>query len=135
MHIIWLVLLFETKHFIADWLLQTDYMFGKFKRHGWILPLSAHCGVHALFTLAICLLIRPELFWLAGVDFVIHFLMDRFKASPNLLGRYKLMSDRELATASETEKRHNKIFWKTLGLDQWVHSLTNLLIVAALVFL
>src|SRR5262249_37291025 len=97
--VLWLLLVFETKHLFADFFLQGEYMLGKFKRQGWQLPLAAHCAVHAAFTLAICLLVRPELFWLAGVDFSVHFVMDRIKASPDLLGRYKNLSAREYPAA------------------------------------
>ena len=135
MQIIMLLLSFETKHLFADFFLQGEYMLGKFRRHGWALPLAAHCGVHAVITLAICLLVRPELFWLAGADFAIHFVMDRVKASPDLLGRYKALSAREMAAATPEERRGNKFFWWSLGFDQYIHQLTSLAIVACLTYL
>jgi len=132
MHLVLLLLVFETKHLFADYLLQGEYMLGKFRRQGWVRPLAAHCAVHALMTLAICLVVRPELFWLAAVDFGIHFVMDRVKASPDLLGRYKALSAREMPTATAEERRGNRYFWWSLGFDQYVHQLTSLAIVACL---
>lgn len=139
---------FECKHLLADWIFQTTYMVvGKGKRTGWILPLSFHCGWHALGTALILLLLVPErvthlesdgtevvrVLTLAGklllvcLDFVIHFGMDRVKSSPNMLGKFKYICD--YVNATKSEKLGDFIFWKTLGIDQFVHHLTNLLIV------
>jgi len=125
-----LLFLFQTKHLIADFLLQTEWMQGKFGRFGWVLPLAAHCAVHAALTLAICLWVRPEFWWLALVDFAVHFVMDRTKASPNLLGRFKVLSNREFPTATPAEKRSNRFYWWSVGFDQYVHQLTNLALAA-----
>lgn len=125
--------LFDLKHFIADYVLQTGYMaIGKGKTDRWIVPLSAHCAVHALGT-AFCLgLAAPYLslsifsiIKLVILDFAIHFVMDRIKSSPRLLGRFRQLSGEPTPIAL----RDNKLFWVCLGLDQWVHHLTNLLIV------
>jgi len=99
------------KHFLADFLLQTAYMLGKGKTgSGWILPLAAHCLVHALFTLIIFLFFKPDLaLGLALLDFVIHFIVDRIKASPSLGGRFKPT---------------DSYFWWALGADQLAHGLT-----------
>ena len=134
MTLVYLLLLFETKHLFADFFLQNEYMLGKFRQSGWVKPLAAHCGVHAAMTLAICLAFRPELAWLAAVDFVVHFTMDRIKASPFMLGRYKALSAREIVSATPEERRHNKYFWWSLGFDQYVHQLTNLALVVCLTF-
>jgi hypothetical protein len=70
--------------------------------------------------------------------------MDRIKASPNLLGRYKALSADEmksilsylptLGEAGVQEKfgdqlRSNVYFWWALGLDQGVHHLTHYAII------
>jgi hypothetical protein len=54
---VWLLLaVYQLKHFVADYPLQTPYMLKKFlPGNDFIKPLSAHAGVHALFTLY-CLL-------------------------------------------------------------------------------
>ena len=85
-------------------------------RPGWdfILPLSIHCGVHMLLTLALVLYVQPSLWWLAILDFAVHFLMDRIKAGPRYLGRF---SD-----------HRSKAFWVCFGVDQMVHHLTHIFI-------
>lgn len=108
-----LLVLFQLKHFIADFPLQDEYMLGKFKGgYDWILPLTAHSATHAYFTFIISiLLVDLQLaILLALLDFTIHGTMDRIKASPNLLGRYK---------------PENKLFWWSLGFDQMIHHLTH----------
>lgn len=122
MNPLWLLPGFQVKHFLADYVLQTRYMLGKFApswRHAYP-PLAAHCGVHAAFTF---FMTGPfvGLYWaliLAGFDFVTHFIIDRVKASPNLLGIY-----------SHTQPQ----FWWMLGGDQMLHHLVHYAIVAVTV--
>ncbi len=141
-----LLIIYRLKHFVADFLLQGRYMLGKFKP-GWdfVPPLAAHCGVHALFTLIIALKVKPEYWWLAIVDFVAHFIMDRIKASPKYLGRYKALSANEMipliqkaqaGILDEDDKkriRGNGLFWWCLGIDQEFHGLTHYFIIFMLV--
>ena len=129
-----LLVVFQIKHFVCDFPLQTPYMLGKFKERGWLMPLAAHSGVHAFATFLICG------FWnwsvalaLALVDFAVHFTMDRVKASPNMLGKFKALAASEFYSATPLGKRHNKYFWWSLGLDQSVHHLTHYAIIALLV--
>lgn len=132
MLLLWLV--FETKHYIADYVWQTEYMLRKFLPTGWERPLAAHCLVHAGLTLAICLFVNPALaVGLALLDFVVHFAMDRVKASPRLLGRYKSLCASEFKDASKRQMRDNRRYWLAMGFDQYVHHVTNLAIVAILV--
>jgi hypothetical protein len=133
--VIWLLLLyFQLKHFVADYPLQVPYMLKKFLP-GWdfILPLSAHCGVHAALTLIPVLMLKPSLWWLALADFAIHFVMDRIKASPKMLGRFKALTAKDFPTASAAMKRYNTFFWWSLGFDQMVHHLTHYLIIYTLI--
>lgn len=103
-----LLIIFQLKHYLADYVLQTRYMLGKFNADwSFVMPLAAHAGVHAAFTFAICTVLRHELWWLAVVDGVSHFLIDRVKAGSRWLGRY---SDKSKAP-----------FWLVLGLDQFLH--------------
>lgn len=141
-----LLIVFAIKHYVADFLLQGRYMLGKFKP-GWdfVPPLAAHCGVHALFTLLICLKFDPKYWWLAIVDFVVHFIMDRIKAGPKYLGRFKALSANEMipilkkaevGVLDESDRklvRNNGLFWWFLGLDQEVHKLTHYFIIFMLV--
>jgi len=100
-----LLVLYQVKHFLADYPLQTPWMLGKFK-DGWAFlgPLAAHAGVHAVCTLIIALCFNPRYFWLAGVDFILHFLMDRIKARPNYMGRWKALSGYEYMSAIKRQK-------------------------------
>lgn len=160
-----LLVIYQIKHYIADFPLQNSYMLGKFKYEGWALPLLAHVAVHGLFTFIISfgyivfkyqnrdvefmypgiliLCIIPALF-----DMTIHFIMDRIKASPNLLGRFKALSANEMNTLLSyiptlgkegvmknfSDKfRSNTLFWHSLGIDQGVHHLTHYAIIYFLV--
>jgi len=140
-----LLIAFQAKHFLADYPLQKGYMLGKFKEKNWALPLAVHCGVHAAFTFAIVLacvwniagpwsLFAP--FLLAGFDFTVHFIMDRIKASPYLLGRFKALGPSQYLYCVENpnpftklQLRGNTFFWWSLGLDQTVHHLTHYVII------
>lgn len=110
-----LLIVYQFKHFVGDYILQNVWMLQK-GRPNWefLLPLSIHCGVHALMTLAITIYLAPQLWWLSLLDFVIHFTMDRIKAGPKYMGRY-----------TDT---HKKAFWVCFGFDQMVHHLTHLYI-------
>ncbi len=112
-----LLVIFHIKHFLADYPLQGKYMLGKFKTgKEWIIPLAAHAGVHFLFTFFIVFVFQDltKAFWLATIDFIVHFVVDRIKASPNLLGRWK---------------PDNAKFWLALGGDQMAHHLCHYLII------
>jgi len=124
---LWIVVL-QVKHFVADYPLQGSYMLGKFKREGWILPLAAHAGVQAAFTLVIAACIDMRMWWVCLVDFVTHFTMDRIKASPNLLGRFKTLNALNYILATKSERWGNTLFWWALGFDQLVHHLSDILI-------
>ncbi|SRR6266851_5313326 len=155
-----LLVLFQVKHFLADYPFQTEYMLGKFKPRGWFKPLVAHAAVHALGTFLIANYFdATHPLGLALFDFVIHFTMDRVKASPALLGRWKALSGEEYADVKETiavtahvyegndtdlrfspsyryakqRLRDNKLFWWALGFDQMVHHLTHYAVIFLMV--
>jgi len=116
-----LLIIFQVKHFVADFPLQREYMLRKVSPNwDFVLPLSVHCGVHAALTLAICMWFRPELWWLAGIDFLVHFVMDRLKSGPKYLGRYN--------------DRNKPGFWNALGFDQMVHHLTHIGLIWMILF-
>lgn len=155
--ILLLLFIFQIKHFVADFPLQNKYMLGKFKEKGWILPLTAHSGVHAVFTfiISLCFVGLYVSILLGVMDFVIHFTMDRIKASPKMLGRFKAINEFEYASyqkridrsfkegaiydvsEAETDLHYrmesNKKFWWSLGLDQMVHHLTHYIIIMFLI--
>jgi len=71
-----LLVIYQLKHFVADFPLQREYMLRKI-RPGWdfFLPLLLHCGVHGVGTLIIVISVNSSLWWLAVVDFAIHFFI------------------------------------------------------------
>lgn len=107
-----LLVLFQIKHFIADYPLQTGYMLGKLQRTNWVLPLLSHASVHSVFTFVISVLFVPVqlALFLAIADLILHFVIDRLKASPDIGGRF-----------NPTQS----YFWWALGLDQMAHHLTH----------
>ena len=123
-----LLVLFQLKHFLADYPLQTTYMLGKMQATGWIRPLATHAAVHACITAIIVLwyfilLGQPMLALifaplLAIADFIIHFIVDRLKASPSLGGRF-----------NPTQP----YFWWALGADQMAHHLTHYAFIAIII--
>jgi hypothetical protein len=116
-----LLVLFQIKHFLADFPLQFPFMVRRKGLPGWqfLLPLCAHCAIHALFTLLIVLWVDPNYWWLAGADFLIHFVLDRMKAGPFYFGRF---SDPNSVS-----------YWTVFGFDQMAHHLTYLWIVWVLI--
>lgn len=75
-----LLVIYQLKHLICDYFLQGKYMLGKFNREGWIMPLAAHCAVHALATFSIALYYMPSYALpLAIADFIVHFVVDKIK--------------------------------------------------------
>lgn len=136
---------FQLKHFIADYLLQGEFMLRKFSP-GWefFLPLLSHVGVHGAGTYLYLMIlgVGPQYYWLVLADMLIHFTMDRLKAGPKYMGRWKPLTMVEYTTFKQhmvedeevKGKRYlhareklsnNKFFWWSLGLDQMVHHLTH----------
>ena len=125
--------MFQFKHWLCDYPLQTPYMLQKFNRKGWVHPLYCHASVHAAGTLLISFVFLlgtadgmlnvvdtlRVLTWVSILDLTTHFIIDRVKAHPDLGGRYT--SD-------------NPKFWWCLGADQMLHHLTHYGIIAILMF-
>ena len=102
---------FLAKHFLADFLFQTDWMAtGKDRAEGWVPSLAAHASVHGAMTAALFLVVSPSLAWLGLVDAVIHGVIDRIKS---------LATQRAKLTPGQTT------FWWLFGADQSFHHLTH----------
>ncbi len=113
-----LLLVVALKHFVADFVLQTNWIArGKERATGWALPLAAHVAIHGAMTLAIALVFNPAAWWIAGVDIVIHALVDRGKSMISQAAHWPITDAR---------------FWWLLGFDQFLHQVTNVGLVAAL---
>jgi hypothetical protein len=112
-----ILLAFAFKHFVADFLLQTNWIaHGKERREGWLWPLAVHILIHAALTLVIALAIAPRLWWLALVDLVVHGCIDRSKSLTALWGGWK---------------PNQGPFWWLMGFDQFLHQVTNIGLAAA----
>ncbi len=108
------LILMQVKHLICDYPLQIPWMLGKFKPYpDFVRPLLAHSMVHFVGTQIMCLIFGWPL-WLAALDLVTHFVIDRLKASPSLGGRWK---------------PDNRYFWWALGADQFAHHIVGIAIV------
>jgi len=116
-----LLLVMALKHYLADFVLQTNWIArGKERPEDWMGPLALHVLIHAAFTLVIALAVAPRLWWLALVDLVVHAAIDRGKS---------LIS---LRTGWDAAKAQ---FWWLLGFDQFLHQATNIFLAAALLAL
>lgn len=137
-----LLVLFQIKHFVADFLLQNKWMLHKFDDDwGFFIPLLAHASINGAFTLLICLFVDSTMWWLCLVDVVSHFIIDRIKSGKKYLGRFHAMSASEMSDNLEvlyTEKivgsslhtkgilraiKHNTYFWWCVGFDFFLHQL------------
>ena len=102
---------FEFKHFVADYLLQTVWMIqgkGDLRSGGGY----AHAGIHALGSLLVLVATGVPILataLLVGAEFVIHYLLDFAKAS---YGR------------GVDPNRQVQLFWAQHGFDQFLHHLT-----------
>lgn len=139
-----LLLVFQAKHWLADYPLQGRYMLGKFKAWpGCLGPLAAHASVHGVMTTAISLAVAPSLWWLGLVDALLHGVVDFVKANPRLGGRWSALSKAEMRNIMHYEEnvrrdqftrqmRSNTLFWWALGADQAAHHITHYALIWAL---
>jgi len=116
-----LLVLFQIKHYIADFLLQTDFTENKAKKENWLLPLLAHTATHGLFTLLIVASFVPPVIalGLALFDVVLHSITDRLKASKNLF---------------RNVEKTGMAYWYGLGLDQMIHHITHYIIILVVIW-
>ncbi|NJO48155.1 MAG: DUF3307 domain-containing protein [Leptolyngbyaceae cyanobacterium RM2_2_4] len=90
-----LLVVYQLKHFLADYPLQGRYMLGKFKPFpACLLPLLSHGLVHGVFTFLIALYFKDwqVAAWLGALDMLIHSGVDYVKANPSLGGRFKALT-------------------------------------------
>lgn len=108
---LWVMLCLELKHFVADYLLQFDWMIrgkGSLTMPGGY----AHAGIHAVGTVIVLALLGLApvviLFFAVG-EFVVHYALDFAKAH---YGDHVSSSDKP------------RTFWAFNGLDQFLHHST-----------
>jgi len=117
--VLWAFAAFQLKHFLGDFVLQTKTQVvnkGFYGRRGGI----AHAATHALLSVPVLVLLTraPVLIAAAAVvEFLVHYHIDWAKARTD---RVMGWSDRD------------SIYWAAFGIDQLLHQLTYLAIVAVL---
>ena len=116
----YLYIAFRFKHFICDFLLQTDWMAlnkGKPGMAGYK-ALFSHTVFHGIGTLVVTLLFAPGMWWLGPMDFVVHSMVDRLKG---------------VLTYDKGWKDTDRWFWWSFGLDQEAHNFTHLAYIVLIV--
>jgi len=132
--ITFLYVFFIIKHFVFDYIVQIEY------RQGWrrnllhyLWPTTIHAGIHASVTLSLIMAINPSVWYLALVELLSHLIIDIVRINPNLLGRYKVLSQSDWLSATKEGARQGILYWWVLGLDQTLHYLTYVFIVSQMV--
>ena len=119
--ILLLYLAFRAKQVICDFFLQSAWMALVKSRpfsEGGAKALVMHAGIHAIFTCLVVMLFAPQFWWLTGVDFFIHALIDKTKALLNNKMGWTYKDD---------------AYWWAFGLDQEAHNLTHLAYIVLIV--
>ena len=109
----------QAKHLVFDFLLQVPYMYANKGRYGHPGGL-AHAGLHGLGTLLVLMPFSVSfscILAIAAVEAVFHYHVDW--AKEQVTSRHKL-------TTADTG------FWAILGVDQAIHHLTYVAIVAVI---
>jgi Protein of unknown function (DUF3307) len=106
----WMLLL-TFKHIIADFVLQNSWMaHGKEQKKGWALPLLVHSLIHLAVTMTLILIVAPRFWFIAVIDFAVHFGIDRAKGFCS--SRFSMTPE-------------HPWFWTLIGVDQALHHLTG----------
>jgi hypothetical protein len=119
-NILFLYLAFRVKHVTGDFLLSSWSARDKSKPfgQGGFKALCIHVGVHAVGTLIVMMIFAPRFWWLAIVDFIVHFTIDKFKA---------LLNNKMGWTYKDNA------YWRLFGIDQEAHHLTHLAYIVLIV--
>ncbi len=108
------------KHTIADYILQTRYMFANKGRYGHPGGLL-HAAIHAVLTLPVLFIMPPAtlkvLALILAGEFLLHYHIDWMKEQLN---------------TAKCLTPENARFWNLHGIDQLLHGLTYVAIVAIL---
>lgn len=104
---------FRLKQLTADFLLSSWSARDKNKPlgEGGFRGLSLHAGIHAACAFVVLAALEPKFWWLALVDFVVHFWIDKGKAWLN-------------TRMGWTYNDNN--YWRLFGIDQEAHNFTHL---------
>lgn len=118
--LLFILLLFQVKHVLGDWVWQTGWMVnnkGIWGHPGGIV----HAGLHGLLSLPVLYIAGLELLAVvivAAVEAVVHYHLDWIK------GRH---------TRLKAQSPSDKAFWVWMGIDQFAHQVTYIAILLYLV--
>ena len=114
-----LLVMLQIKHFICDYPLQNAFMLQKANKDKWVLPLFSHSLVHSIGTFIVFVYFDIAFaIYFAIADLILHFIVDRIKASPSIGNRWGIDKPQ---------------FWWALGLDQMAHHIINIIFVYILI--
>ena len=117
--VLWSLVLFQTKHFFCDFILQNAYQYrnkGTYGHPGGFI----HAGLHSIGSLPAVLLLTRAVPLIAGlfvVEFVLHYHIDWTKEGI-----------RKLRQLDQTDA----MYWVVFGADQFLHQLTYVAFLAVL---
>ncbi len=114
--ILWAMLAFQLKHFLCDFVLQTQTQATKKCFYGHIAGVT-HAGTHAIGSIPALLILGADLRTIAVLligEFLVHYHTDWFKAR----------TDRTRADVGQ-----DHVFWMLFGLDQLIHQLTYIVMI------
>ena len=117
--LLWSLVLFQVKHFICDFVLQTAYLYRNKGIYGHR-AVFIHAGLHALGSLPAVLLLTRDSSLVAvilAVEFLIHYHVDWLK----------LYIDKHFRLGI-----NQSLYWVIFGADQLLHQLTYVGILAVL---
>jgi hypothetical protein len=109
--ILWAMLAFQLKHFLCDFVLQTQTQAQKKGFYANIAGIT-HAGTHVIGSIPALLILGADLRMIVVLligEFLVHYHTDWLKAR----------TDRERAAAGQ-----DHVFWMMFGLDQLIHQLT-----------
>jgi Protein of unknown function (DUF3307) len=113
-----ILLLFQVKHLICDFILQGPYQYlnkGKYGHPGGLL----HIGIHAIgsiIVLSAWLTSQTNMWWLVIFEAIIHYHMDWTKVN--------------ICKIFDWKPTNSEYYWWLTGSDQFVHQITYIAMVA-----
>jgi hypothetical protein len=127
--IIFFLVAFQIKHFLADFLFKNIYIPNNIKTLTWEKPLFAHVLVHGIGTFLIS-------FWFGAFNAILfslfdistHFVIDHLKSDIRYFGRFKYLDDDTYILATDKQRKESKYYWWIYGADQALHHLTGIVI-------
>lgn len=127
-----MLLAFEFKQFLCDYPIHPTFILKSFQTDN-NRAFLFHAGIHALLTLAICLIFTtaefPLALMLAGLDFFMDFALAIFRSRTGFIARFKPLDLDEFMEASRHQKVQHRLYWLFYGLDRMIHHVTYFAII------